>query len=98
MAVRGVVTHLARSHDLSLISLVRPGEEDAVAEVAALGVEVIPVPFVDRRARGATRLKLTVRAAGHVEPGWADAVDGAWRHFLFERFKPYYESGAYKKR
>lgn len=47
---------------------------------------------------GKTELKLTVRAAGQVEDGWAEAVDGVWRHFLFERFQPYYESGAYKDR
>lgn len=40
-----------------------------------------------------TRLVLTVRAAGEMEAGWATAVDGVWRHFLFERLLPYVESG-----
>lgn len=40
-----------------------------------------------------TRLKLTVRAAGEMEPGWPATVDQVWWHFLVERFKPYIESG-----
>ena len=40
-----------------------------------------------------TRLEVTVRAAGEMTAGWAETVDGAWHHFLFERFKPYVEAG-----
>lgn len=38
-----------------------------------------------------TKLSLTVRAFGELEEGWPAAVEGAWRHFLVERFKPYME-------
>jgi hypothetical protein len=40
-----------------------------------------------------TLLKLTVNAAGQMEEGWPEIVDKVWRHFLFEQFKPYIESG-----
>jgi hypothetical protein len=40
-----------------------------------------------------TRLKVNVHAAGEMKPGWPEAVDGVWFHFLVERFKPYVESG-----
>jgi len=40
-----------------------------------------------------TRLGLSVHAAGEVQDGWPEAVNRAWYHFLFERFKPYVESG-----
>jgi uncharacterized protein YndB with AHSA1/START domain len=40
-----------------------------------------------------TNLRVTVRAAGQMEEDWAEAVDGVWSHFLFERLKPYIESG-----
>jgi hypothetical protein len=40
-----------------------------------------------------TRVKLTVRAFGQIATGRPAAVDHAWLHFLFERFKPYVESG-----
>jgi hypothetical protein len=40
-----------------------------------------------------TLLKVTVRAHGHVEAGWAETVDGVWQHFIHEQLKPYVESG-----
>jgi hypothetical protein len=40
-----------------------------------------------------TRLKLSVHASGEIEDGWAGLVDRVWYHFLFERFKPWVESG-----
>ena len=43
---------------------------------------------------GHTTLRLTCEAAGHVEPGWSQAVEAVWRHFLEEQFKPHYEGGA----
>jgi hypothetical protein len=45
-----------------------------------------------------TRLKVTVRASGEMEAGWAETVDGVWWHFLVEQFKPYVESGAHLRR
>ncbi len=44
-----------------------------------------------------TTLKLSVHCAGEIEDGLAAKVDSVWHHFLFERFKPYIESGQYKK-
>jgi hypothetical protein len=44
-----------------------------------------------------TRLKLSVHASGEVEEGLPTIVDRVWRHFLFEQFKPYIESGAYRR-
>ncbi len=44
-----------------------------------------------------TNLRVIVRATGQVEEGWAEAVDGVWSHFLFERLKPYIESGKHLK-
>jgi hypothetical protein len=43
-----------------------------------------------------TRLTLVADAAGHVEEGWAAAVEGVWKHFLIERFKPYVEAGRHR--
>jgi hypothetical protein len=44
-----------------------------------------------------TILKLSVHGAGEIEAGTPALVESAWHHFLFERFKPYIESGEYKK-
>jgi hypothetical protein len=45
-----------------------------------------------------TRLELAVRCSGEVEEGLSGVVQNVWRHFLFERFKPYIESGEFRKR
>ena len=40
-----------------------------------------------------TKLTVTVRAAGEMQEGWADTVEGVWHHFIDERFVPYMEAG-----
>jgi hypothetical protein len=44
-----------------------------------------------------TTLKLSVHGAGEMEDGLPAAIESVWHHFLFERFKPYIESGEFKK-
>lgn len=44
-----------------------------------------------------TNLKLSVHGSGEIEEGLPATIDSVWHHFLFERFKPYIESGEYKK-
>ncbi len=43
-----------------------------------------------------TKLTLKAQGAGHVEAGWPSVIEGAWKHFLIERFKPYVEAGKHK--
>lgn len=57
-AVRDLVRHLAREHQVLVAALQRPGEEDLVAEVEALGAAVAALPFADRQARGWGRCRL----------------------------------------
>jgi len=45
-----------------------------------------------------TRLHLTVNATGQTSAEEGKLVDGVWHHFLFERLKPYIESGEYLKK
>ena len=45
-----------------------------------------------------TKLRLTCNVSGQISDGQDKIVDGVWHHFLFERLKPYIESGAYKKK
>ncbi len=42
-----------------------------------------------------TLFKVSVHAAGEVEEGVPAIVESVWDHFIFERFKPYVESGEY---
>ena len=58
-AIRSQITYLARRHTVRVVSLVRPGEGDLVADTAReLGAEVVPVPFLDRSAGPAARPRL----------------------------------------
>jgi len=45
-----------------------------------------------------TKLRLTCNVSGQISDGQDKILDGVWHHFLFERLKPYIESGAYKKK
>lgn len=36
-----------------------------------------------------TRLKLTVSAAGAIQPEWPEVVENVWKHFIFGRLQPY---------
>lgn len=60
-AVRDLVTWLAKKHDVMVVSLIRPGEADLLADVGALGVQVRGLPFLDGTAPGPARLKLLGR-------------------------------------
>ena len=62
-AVRSLVAELARRHEVTVVSLLRPGETDLVDSVTRLGVAVHPVPFVDRAATGSARLGLAASRA-----------------------------------
>jgi len=43
-----------------------------------------------------TRLRMTCDVSGEITEGEDKIVDEVWHHFLFERLKPFIESGAYK--
>jgi hypothetical protein len=45
-----------------------------------------------------TKLRLTVNVSGQLEEGEEKVLDTVWHHFLFDRLKPYIESGAYQKK
>lgn len=85
-AVRDLLRWLARRHEVTAACLVRHGEEELVAEVRELGVEVAPLPFRDRGATGRSRAALArdraaaaFRAGGsgypvYVEKYWSPAL------------------------
>jgi glycosyltransferase involved in cell wall biosynthesis len=57
-AVRGLLTWLARRHEVTAACLVRPGEAELIDDVRALGVAVEPLFFADRAAAGTARAPL----------------------------------------
>jgi len=40
-----------------------------------------------------TKVTVTANLSGQIEPGWDEAVDRTWRHFLTDRLLPYVKSG-----
>lgn len=62
-AVRDLVASLARTHDVLVAALVRPGESDRLSDVEALGAEVAPIPFRDQQSRGSERGPLVLDRA-----------------------------------
>jgi glycosyltransferase involved in cell wall biosynthesis len=57
-AVRSLTAELARTHDVRVFSLIRPGEASLVPEVERLGVGVSGMPYLDQNARGWRRAEL----------------------------------------
>lgn len=89
IAVRDLLTWLARRHDVTAACLVRPGELDLVGEVEALGVAVEVLPFADRRAAGRARAGLVWRRAGAAaratRSGYPVYVEKYWSTRLSDR-------------
>ena len=49
------------------------------------------------KGQGETLLTVSVHGAGEMDDAIPGVVEKVWKHFILERFKPYIESGAYKK-
>lgn len=63
------------------------------------GSAVSVVTTYEFRAEGTgTRLHVSVHVAGEMGPFGGKEVDAVWHHFLFERLKPYIESGEFRKK
>jgi uncharacterized protein YndB with AHSA1/START domain len=48
-------------------------------------------------AQGSTILTVSVHGSGEMDDKIPGVIEKVWKHFILERFKPYIESGAYKK-
>ncbi|WP_289053080.1 hypothetical protein [Carboxylicivirga marina] len=38
-----------------------------------------------------THLKVEVHGAGEFKEEWPEVIENVWKHFIIERFKPYWE-------
>lgn len=45
-----------------------------------------------------TRMTLSVEGAGAISDKLGGVVEGVWKHFLIERFKPYIEAGKHRQK
>lgn len=51
----------------------------------------------EHAGQDSTKFKLEVHGSGEVEKGIPGIVEEVWEHFIFERFKPYIETGKHLK-
>lgn len=81
-AVRDLLRWLARRHEVTAACLVRPGEEDLVEDVRALGVTVASLPFAARGFRANPRAALlrarAAAAARSLASGYPLYVEKYW--------------------
>jgi uncharacterized protein YndB with AHSA1/START domain len=49
-------------------------------------------------APGGTKFTVTCNISGQIDEDLAKKVDDVWHHFLYERLKPYIETGKYKSK
>lgn len=81
-AVRDLVKHLAMDHEVLLVSLVRPGEEDLISSVENLGVRVAALPFDDSDTQGLGRLRMmgsrALATARSLFSGFPSYVEKYW--------------------
>jgi uncharacterized protein YndB with AHSA1/START domain len=61
-----------------------------------IGEPLEMVTTYDYEAVGdSTRVNVKVAGAGRLDEEWPALVDGAWKHFLFERLEPHVKAGGH---
>ena len=66
---------------------------DGPLGLSGRAVTMVHTYILEPAGQDSTVLKLSVHASGEIDSDVAKTVDGVWKHFLFERLKPYMESG-----
>jgi hypothetical protein len=56
-------------------------------------VQVVTTYEFSEVGKDSTLMKVSVHGSGEMEEGMPAIVEKVWEHFIFERFKPYIESG-----
>ncbi len=66
--------------------------------LAGRAIQNVVTYTFEKAGEDSTRLRLEVHMQGEIDERMAGVVEQVWRHFLIERFKPYVETGAYRRR
>lgn len=56
-------------------------------------VQIVTTYEFSESGNDSTLMKVSVHGSGELEPDLPALVEKVWEHFIFERFKPYIESG-----
>lgn len=70
---------------------------DGPLGLAGIAIHLVTTYTFEPVGSDSTLMKISIHGAGEVEDGTPTIVDKVWEHFIFERFKPYIESGEHLK-
>jgi len=70
---------------------------DGPLGLAGIAIQLVTTYIFEPVGSDSTLMKIAVHGAGEVEDGTPAIVEKVWEHFIFERFKPYIESGKHLK-
>lgn len=66
---------------------------DGPLGLSGRAVQVVTTYEFSEVGKDSTLMKVSVHGSGEMEEGMPAIVEKVWEHFIFERFKPYIESG-----
>jgi hypothetical protein len=61
--------------------------------LSGMAIKVVTTYNFEPVGNDSTLFKVTIKAAGEVKHGIPSIIESVWDHFIFERLKPYIESG-----
>lgn len=71
---------------------------DGPLGLAGMAIQIVSTYAFEPVETDSTRMTLSIHASGEMQDGLKDIVQRVWKHFLFDRFKPYVESGQHLSR
>lgn len=66
---------------------------DGPLGLSGRAVQIVTTYEFSESGKDSTLMKVSVHGSGELEPDLPALVEKVWEHFIFERFKPYIESG-----
>ncbi len=70
---------------------------DGPLGLSGRAVQIVTTYEFSESGKDSTLMKVSVHGSGEMEEGMPAIVEKVWEHFIFERFKPYIESGKHLK-
>jgi len=70
---------------------------DGPLGLAGIAIQLVTTYTFEASGTDSTIMKISVHGAGEVDDATPAIVEKVWEHFIFERFKPYVESGGHLK-
>lgn len=71
---------------------------DGPLGLSGRAVQIVTTYEFTKAGNDSTLMKVSVHGSGEMEEGMPRIVENVWEHFIFERFKPYIETGKHLKK